>query len=171
MPPRRSPVRHNGTISQRTVSEWSGVSAGTLKNLARIDLIPEANALRPQDVVLAQVAAALGATRSTNRDDNQDPRTTEALKRDWDAVRRVAQLLLSADTTPVDPRTRLVALPDEVEIVTKDHELLRYCEAAVDAGVPIRVLPVGTWYQNLQQRLSEATSDAPDDEEQTVIAA
>ncbi|WP_330351731.1 hypothetical protein [Streptomyces sp. NBC_00582] len=171
MPPRRSPVRRNGTISQRTVSEWSGVSAGTLKNLARIDLIPEANALRPHDVVLAQVAAGLGATRSTNRDDNQDPRTTEALRRDWDAVRKVAQLLLNAEVVPVDPRTRLVALADEVEIITKDYELLRYCEDAVEAGVAIRVLPVGTWYQNLQKRLGETVTDMHDDEEPTVIAA
>lgn len=161
----RSPVRANGTISQRTVSEWSGVSAGTLKNLARIDLLPEARSLRPHDVVLARVANALGATRSTNRDVQLDARTTEALSRDWDAVRLVAELLLNAGTEPVHPRLRLLALPTEVVLFTQDYELLQLSESALEAHSHFQVLPIGAWYQELQQRLGSF------EEENVVIAA
>lgn len=154
--PRRSQVRPNGTISQRTVSEWSGISAGTLKNLARIDLIPEAGSLRPHDVVLAQVAVALGATRSTNRDDKQDARTTEALRRDWDAVRLVAELLLNAEDEPVDIFMRLVALPNDAALVTKDYELLKWSEEAMRQKATLHMMPIGSWYAKLQERLATA---------------
>ncbi|MFE4756527.1 hypothetical protein ACFRIB_41095 [Streptomyces mirabilis] len=149
----RRPVRRNGTVSQRTVSDWSGVSAGTLKNLARIGLLPEADSLRPHDVVLAQVAAALGATRSTNRDSQPDARTTEAQKRDWEAVRVVAELVLNDVSEPVHPRTRLLALPSRVALFTQDYDLLRLSEEALTACSPFQVLPVGLWYQELQQKL------------------
>jgi hypothetical protein len=151
-------------MSQRTVSEWSGVSAGTLKNLARIDLLPEARSLRPHDVVLARVAAALGATRSTNRDSQQDARTTEALKRDWDAVRLVAELLLNAKAEPVHPRTRLLVLPHEASLFTQDYELLQLSEAAMAAKAPLQVLPIGAWYEELEQRLSSALDDAQEED-------
>ena len=167
--PRRSPVRPDGTMSQRTVSEWSGVSAGTLKNLARIDLLPEARSLRPHDVVLARVANALGATRSTNRDTQQDARTTEALKRDWEACRLVAELLLNADTDPVHPRTRLLALPNDVALFTQDYELLQLSEEAMSAQSPFQVLPIGAWYAELRLRLAGALHH--DAEEDVVIAA
>lgn len=149
----RRPVRRDGTVSQRTVSDWSGVSAGTLKNLARIGLLPEADSMRPHDVVLAQVAAALGATRSTNRDSQPDARTTEAQKRDWEAVRVVAELLLNDASEPVHPRTRLLSLPNRVALFTQDYDLLRLSEEAFTAGSPFHVLPVGFWYEELQQKL------------------
>ncbi len=150
---RRSPVRPNGTMSQRTVSDWSGVSPGTLKNLARIDLLPEAGRQRPHDVVLARVAYALGATRSTNRDTQQDARTTEALKRDWEACRLVAELLLNADAEPVHPRARLFALPRSATLFTHDYELLQLSEGALAIQSPFQVLPVGAWYEELRLRL------------------
>lgn len=159
MPPRRSPVRHNGTMSQRTVSDWSGVSAGTLKNLARIGLLPDANQLRPHDVVLARVASALGATRSTNRDTQQGERTTTAFQRDWEAVRVVMELLHAAEAPHADPdvvhpRTRLVAFPDAVAMVDKDYELLQLSEQALSDQSPYHVLPIGAWYVELQARLA-----------------
>lgn len=148
-------------MSQRTVSEWSGVSAGTLKNLARIGLLPEAQKLRPHDVVLARVANALGATRSTNRDTQQGERTTTAFQRDWDAVRIVMELLLAAedpnpksDPTQVDQRTRLVAFPDTVALVQQDYELLALSEQALKNQLPYHVLPIGAWYAELQERLA-----------------
>jgi hypothetical protein len=153
VPPRRSPVRRNGTMSQRTVSDWSGVSAGTLKNLARIGLLPEATQLRPHDVVLARVASALGATRSTNRDTQQGERTTAAFQRDWDAVRVVMELLLRKPEK-VHPRTRLVAFPEHIAVVQQDYELLQLSEEALAKQWPYHVLPIGAWYAELQQRLA-----------------
>jgi hypothetical protein len=148
-------------MSQRTVSEWSGVSAGTLKNLARIGLLPEAEKLRPHDVVLARVANALGATRSTNRDTQQGERTTTAFQRDWDAIRVVMELLLAAeardpksDPVEVDPRTRLVAFPDTVALVQQDYELLKLSEQALANQLPYHVLPIGAWYAELHDRLA-----------------
>ncbi|MFI1765165.1 hypothetical protein ACH41H_24335 [Streptomyces sp. NPDC020800] len=145
-------------MSQRTVSEWSGVSAGTLKNLARIGLLPDANQLRPHDVVLARVASALGATRSTNRDTQQGERTTTAFRRDWDAIRVVMELLLAADASGSDvevhPRTRLVAFPDTVALVQQDYELLQLSEQALNNQAPYHVLPIGAWHAELQQRLA-----------------
>lgn len=159
MTPRRSPVRRNGTMSQRTVSEWSGVGAGTLKNLARIGLLPNASQLRPHDVVLAQVAAALGATRSTNRDSQQGERTTTAFQRDWDAVRIVIELLLAASEPggeeKIQSRTRLVAFPDTVTLVHRDFELLALSEEALAKDLPYHVLPIGAWHARLRQRLAE----------------
>ncbi|MFH8470877.1 hypothetical protein [Streptomyces sp. NPDC017991] len=165
-------------MSQRTVSDWSGVSAGTLKNLARIGLLPEADALRPHDVVLARVAAALGATRSTNRVAQPDARTAEALKRDWEAIQVVTELLLNAtfvapDTAEgqavspdaaasdlenrVNARTRLVALPTRVQLLTHDYDLLRLSEEAMATRAPFQVLPVGVWYQELLKKLRAQT--------------
>jgi hypothetical protein len=146
-------------MSQRTVSDWSGVSAGTLKNLARIGLLPEANQLRPHDVVLAQVAAALGATRSTNRETQQGERTTTAFQRDWDAIRIVMELLVAAgDPSPgatrLHPRTRLVAFPESVALVEQDYQLLQLSEQAFTEQVSYQVLPVGAWFAELQERLS-----------------
>ena len=158
MPPRRSPVRANGTMSQRTVSEWSGVGAGTLKNLARIGLLPDANQLRPHDVVLAQVAAALGATRSTNRDSQQGERTTTAFQRDWEAVRIVMELLVAASEgggeDKIQPRTRLVAFPESVALAHHDFQLLALSEEALAQDLPYHVLPIGSWHAKLQQRLA-----------------
>lgn len=159
MPTRRSPLRKNGTVSQRTVSDWSGVGAGTLKNLARIGLLPGANDLRPHDVVLARVAAALGATRSTNRETQQGERTTTAFQRDWDAVRKVMQLMVAAGKPGADeqihPRTRLVAFPETVKLARQDYELLQLSEEALVDEVPYQVLPIGAWYADLQQRLAD----------------
>jgi hypothetical protein len=140
-------------MSQRTVSDWSGVSAGTLKNLARIGLLPEATQLRPHDVVLARVASALGATRSTNRDTQQGERTTAAFQRDWDAVRVVMELLLRKPEK-VHPRTRLVAFPEHIAVVQQDYELLQLSEEALAKQWPYHVLPIGAWYAELQQRLA-----------------
>jgi len=162
-------------MSQRTVSDWSGVSAGTLKNLARIGLLPEADALRPRHVVLARVAAALGATRSTNRVAQPDARTAEALKRDWEAIQVVTELMRSAAGEgpgsaeepypyapdgatprrgdPVNVRTRLVALPSRVQLFTHDYDLLRLSEEAMASQAPFQVLPVGVWYQELLKKL------------------
>lgn len=151
-------MRRNGTVSQRTVSEWSGVGAGTLKNLARIGLLPEADQLRPHDVVLAQVAAALGATRSTNRDTQQGERTTAAFQRDWDAVRIVMELLVAASEPGgedrIHPRTRLVAFPESVALAHQDYQLLQLSEEALERDLPYHVLPIGAWHAKLQQRLT-----------------
>ncbi|MFC5148895.1 hypothetical protein [Streptomyces aureoversilis] len=146
-------------MSQRTVSDWSGVSAGTLKNLARIGLLPEAHQLRPHDVVLARVASALGATRSTNRDTQQGERTTTAFQRDWDAVRVVMELLLTTgepgdEADSVHPRTRLVAFPEHVALVHQDYELLQLSEQALAKQWPYHVLPIGAWHAELQARLA-----------------
>lgn len=145
-------------MSQRTVSEWSGVSAGTLKNLARIGLLPDANQLRPHDVVLARVAAALGATRSTNRESQQGERTTTAFQRDWDAVRIVMELLVAAEEPgaedKIHPRTRLVAFPESVALVQQDYQLLQLSEEALENQAPYHVLPIGAWYAELQSRLA-----------------
>jgi hypothetical protein len=171
-------------MSQRTVSDWSGVSAGTLKNLARIGLLPEADSLRPHDVVLARVAAALGATRSTNRVAQPDARTAEALKRDGEAIQVITELLLDAagqapetvgqpsgihdpatprQGNPVNVRTRLVALPTRVQLFTHDYDLLRLSEEAMAAHAPFQVLPIGVWYQELLKRLQSEypTEEAP----------
>ncbi|MFG3429622.1 hypothetical protein [Streptomyces californicus] len=148
-------------MSQRTVSDWSGVSAGTLKNLARIGLLPDADNLRPHDVVLARVAHTLGATRSTNRETQQGERTTTAFQRDWDAVRVVMELLLAAEDhrrgeapAEVDRRTRLVAFPETVALVVQDYELLQLCEKALDEGLPLIIMTIGAWHAELQQRLA-----------------
>ncbi|MFI1204838.1 hypothetical protein ACH4VR_36335 [Streptomyces sp. NPDC020883] len=153
-------------MSQRTVSEWSGVSAGTLKNLARIGLLPDADGLRPHDVVLARVASALGATRSTNRDTQQGERTTTAFQRDWDAVRVVMELLVAADdpasqpdASKVHPRTRLVAFPEHVALVQKDYELLELSEKALTEQWPYHVLPIGAWHAELMARLAGAFNE------------
>ncbi|MFF2374958.1 hypothetical protein ACFVUW_11305 [Streptomyces xiamenensis] len=145
-------------MSQRTVSEWSGVGAGTLKNLARIGLLPDANQLRPHDVVLAQVAAALGATRSTNRDSQQGERTTTAFQRDWEAVRIVMELVVAASEAggedKIQPRTRLVAFPESVALAHHDFQLLALSEEALAQDLPYHVLPIGAWHAKLQQRLA-----------------
>lgn len=157
--PRRSPVRADGTMSQRTVSSWSGVSAGTLKNLARIDLLPHADKLQPRDVVLAQVGSALGATRSTNRDTQQGVRTETANSRDWDAIKVVLELLIKeTPDNPVSPRTRLVAFPARVELIEHDYELLALSEEALTAGWAWQVLPIGAWHADVCKRLKEAQS-------------
>ncbi|WP_138968384.1 hypothetical protein [Streptomyces sp. YIM 121038] len=126
--------------------------------MARIGLLPDANQLRPNDVVVARVAAALGATRSTNRDTQQGERTNTAFQRDWDAVRVVMELLIAADDPSTDvevhPRTRLVAFPESAYLIQQDYELLHLSEQALEQQCAVDVLPVGAWHADLQARLS-----------------
>lgn len=147
-----------------------------MKNLARIDLLPHADKLQPRDVVLAQVGAALGATRSTNRDSQQGARTETANSRDWDAIKVVLELLLKETAeNPVSPRTRLVAFPARVALIEHDYQLLALSEEALTAGWAWQVLPIGAWHADVCKRLKEAQSAAPQDPqlplEVTAIAA
>ncbi|MFE0061858.1 hypothetical protein [Streptomyces sp. NPDC059003] len=126
--------------------------------MARIGLLADANHLRPHDVVVARVAAALGATRSTNRDTQQGERTHTAFQRDWDAVRLVVELLIAADdpatNVEVNPRTRLVAFPESAHLIQQDYELLHLSEQALEQQCAVDVLPIGAWYDDLQTRLA-----------------
>lgn len=163
---RRSPVRSDGTVSQRTVSEWSGVSPGTLKNMARIGLLPEAGQLRPHDVVLARIAHALGSTRSTNRDSQQDERTVAAIRRDYEALAIVAERLLRVTAEPLPVRSRLIVHPTGARLITHDYQLLEFCEDDALSHEPFHVLPVGAWNDDLQRRLA-----GPENEGEMRIAA
>ncbi|MFF2618575.1 hypothetical protein [Kitasatospora sp. NPDC058046] len=142
------------------------MSPGTLKNLARIGLLPEAGQLRPNDVVLARIAHALGSTRSTNRDSQQDERTTAAIRRDYEALAIVAERLLRITDEPLPKRSRLIVHPAGAKLITHDYQLLEFCEDDAISHEPFQVLPIGAWHIDLQGRLAE-----PENHGQMDIAA
>lgn len=139
----RNPVRDDRIVSQRWVSVRSGVSTGTLRNLARIGLLPDAGQLRTADVIVAKVALALGATRCTNRDLRTGQRTEIAQQRDRRAVALVRYLISGQ---MIESHTLLLASSTTAWIVTDARDLLQLTELARLDQDSLTILPIGQWY-------------------------
>lgn len=136
---RRTGVRSDGTVSQRWVSEKSKVKIHVLQTLRQKGLLPGLKTLRPEDVVIARVAEAIGAHRTSFDSAAASQRHLAVI----DAVRR-------AMTTNYSPRTLLLVTSDRVDVTGEEYEFLQAKERPRQAGEAFTVIPLGVWMGDLE---------------------